>query len=59
MRYQSYSYLFPPRPADNRQPGDMLKAIDNGLTVYAGWVPQTKKNGTCNVMASAPDRTVT
>jgi hypothetical protein len=50
MQYQSFSYLFPPRPE---------KAIPRnffGFYERKGWVAQAKKNGTCNVIAVSPDK---
>jgi hypothetical protein len=50
MRYESYAYLYPPRPE---------KAIPPNLFAYyqrKGWVAQAKKNGTCNVIAVSPTK---
>lgn len=50
MRYESYAYLYPPRPE---------KAIPPNLFTYyqrKGWVAQAKKNGTCNVIAVSPTK---
>lgn len=51
MRYDSFSVLYPPRPT---------KAVARSLIDHwsrRGWVAQVKKNGTCSVIAVAPDRT--
>lgn len=53
MRYEGYTYLWPPRPK---------KAIpENMLHFYEqrGWVGQMKKNGTCTVVFVSPDGDVT
>ena len=53
MRYEGYTYLWPPRPQ---------KAIpENMLPFYEkrGWVGQMKKNGTCTVVFVSPEGDVT
>lgn len=53
MRYEGYTYLWPPRPK---------KAIpENMLHFYEkrGWVGQMKKNGTCTVVFVSPEGDVT
>jgi hypothetical protein len=53
MRYEGYTYLWPPRPK---------KAIpENMLPLYErrGWVGQMKKNGTCTVVFVSPDGDIT
>lgn len=52
MRYDTFTYLFPPRP-DNA-------IIPNHLAFYErqGWVGQYKKNGTCSIIAISPNRDV-
>ena len=52
MRYEGYTYLFPPRPE---------KAIpDNMLHFYEkrNWVAQMKKNGTCTVLFVTPEKEI-
>lgn len=49
-RYEEFSYLWPPRP-DNKISKTLLAYYES-----QGWVAQAKLNGTCNVMAVAPDR---
>lgn len=44
MKYDDYSYLFPPRP-EVKVPRDML-----GSYIDKGWWCQIKKNGTCTVI---------
>jgi|ERR1035437_5732028 hypothetical protein len=53
MKYEKYSYLYPPRP-ENAVPGDMLNLYEE-----RNWHAQAKKNGTCNVMAISPEREIT
>lgn len=48
MRYENYSYLYPPRPDQAVMPS-ML-----GVLERQGFVAQVKKNGTCNVLAVRP-----
>lgn len=53
MRYEGYTYLWPPRPK---------KAIpDNQLHFFEkrGWVAQMKKNGTCTVVFVSPEGEIT
>jgi hypothetical protein len=50
MRFDSYDYLWPPRP-ENAIPRPMISYYER-----RGWVAQAKKNGTCNVLAVAPNR---
>lgn len=52
-RYESFSYLWPPRP-DNAIGPKMLTTYES-----MGYVAQFKKNGTCSVIAVAPDKTIT
>lgn len=52
MRFENYSYLWPPRPE---------QAIARQLVGFyekRGWVAQVKMNGTCNVLAVSPDRKI-
>ena len=52
MRYEGYTYLWPPRPS---------KAIpENMIHFYEsrGWVAQMKKNGTNTVMFVTPDKEI-
>lgn len=52
MRYEGYTYLWPPRPE---------KAIpDNMLHFYEkrNWVAQMKKNGTCTVLFVSPEKEI-
>ena len=53
MKYDKFSYLYPPRP-ENAIPGNML-----GFYEERGWICQAKKNGTCSVLAISPDRKIT
>jgi hypothetical protein len=53
MKYNQFSYLYPPRP-DAAIPPAMLNLYE-----ARGFVAQTKKNGTSNVMAVSPDRKIT
>lgn len=53
MLYDEFSYLWPPRPE---------QALDRTLLTTMekrGFVTQVKKNGTCNVIFVAPDKTIT
>lgn len=53
MRYEGYTYLWPPRPA---------KAIPSGMINFyekRGWVAQMKKNGTCTVVFVSPEGEIT
>jgi hypothetical protein len=50
MVFDEWTYLWPPRPE---------KAVSKALLQFyenQGWLAQIKLNGTCNVMAVAPDR---
>lgn len=50
MRFEEWQYLWPPRPEN---------AVARGLLGYyenQGWLAQVKMNGTCSVLAVAPDR---
>lgn len=48
MRYETYSYLYPPRPDQAVSPM-MLPQLER-----QGFIIQIKKNGTCNVIAVKP-----
>lgn len=50
MRYDDYSYLWPPRPDQAVLP-TMLPALER-----QGYAAQIKKNGTCSVIAVTPDK---
>lgn len=52
MRYESYDYLWPPRP-ENKIASNMI-----GMIERRGWIGQAKKNGTCNVIAVSPEKTL-
>ena len=52
MRYDAFSYLWPPRP-EKAITADLI-----GFYEKRGWVAQHKLNGTCNVLAVAPDRRI-
>lgn len=52
MKYEQFSYLYPPRPSVNIPP-EALPQWEK-----SGYWSQTKKNGTANVMAITPDRKV-
>lgn len=52
MRYDSYAYLWPPRPDQAIAP-QMMPMIER-----QGYVAQVKKNGTCNVIAVTPDKAI-
>lgn len=52
MQYDSYQYLWPPRPE---------KAVPNGMLEFyerQGWVGQIKKNGTCSLVFINGDETI-
>ena len=49
MRYEGYTYLWPPRP-DTAIPDNMLHFYEK-----RGWVAQMKKNGTCTVVFVSPE----
>jgi len=53
MRYDEYSYLWPPRPEISVSP-DMLPVFEKRR-----YVAQLKMNGTCSVIAVSPDKTLT
>ena len=54
MRYEAFSYLWPPRP-EVATYQRLLPSFEN-----LGWVAQIKKkNGTCSVIFVSPDKTVT
>lgn len=53
MRYEGYTYLWPPRPS-KAIPDDML-----GFYESRGWVGQMKKNGTCTVVFVSPEGELT
>jgi len=44
MRYEAYSYLWPPRP-ETKIPPDLMRFYQD-----RGWWAQVKKNGTCTVV---------
>lgn len=46
MKYDAYSYLWPPRP-DTKIPPDLMRFYQD-----RGWWAQVKKNGTCTVVFS-------
>ncbi len=50
MRFDSYTYLWPPRPEQAVQRQMM------GFYQQRGFVAQAKMNGTCNVLAVSPDK---
>ena len=50
MRFDDWTYLWPPRP-DNKVSKTLLNYYEKQK-----WVAQAKLNGTCNVMAVSPDR---
>jgi hypothetical protein len=50
MRFEDWSYLWPPRPSKA-----VSKSLLSGYSAD-GWIAQAKMNGTCNVLAVAPDR---
>lgn len=52
MRYESYRYLWPPRP-DNAVPPELI-----GFYEKRGWVAQVKKNGTCTVIFAKGDEVI-
>jgi hypothetical protein len=53
VRYEEYQYLYPPRP-EHAIPPHMINVYER-----QGFVAQVKKNGTCSVIAVAPDRSLT
>lgn len=53
VRYDSFSYLWPPRPESAVAPL-VLKSLEK-----RGWIAQVKKNGTCSVIFVSPDKKVT
>ena len=50
MRFEEWTYLWPPRP-EKAVPTSLLGYYEN-----EGWTAQIKLNGTCNIMGVAPDR---
>lgn len=52
MRFDAFSYLWPPRP-EKAVPPELL-----GFYEKRGWVAQHKLNGTCNVLAVNPARQI-
>jgi hypothetical protein len=52
MKFDSYQYLWPPRPDDAISP-QMLPMVER-----RGFHAQIKKNGTCNVIAVSPDKKI-
>lgn len=52
MKFNDYRYLYPPRP-DNAIPSHMMTMYED-----RGFVAQVKKNGTCNVIAVSPSKTI-
>ena len=52
MRYEGYTYLWPPRP-DKAIPDNMIHFYTN-----RGWVGQMKKNGTCTVLFVSPEKEI-
>jgi len=53
MKYDSFKYLYPPRP-EAAIPPDMLEWYEK-----RGWVAQYKKNGTNTIIAISPDKEFT
>lgn len=54
MKYDSYEYLWPPRPDSKRAvPPTMLSFYER-----RGHLAQIKKNGTCSVITRFPDKSV-
>lgn len=54
MRFDEWRYLYPPRPDTKGAIPPMALDKREG----EGWISQAKLNGTCNIMAVAPDRTI-
>lgn len=52
MRYDSYRYLWPPRP-ENGAPPELM-----GFYAKRGWHGQVKKNGTCTVIFAHGDEVI-
>lgn len=52
MEYNKFAYLFPPRPENPVMPS-MISFYENRK-----WVAQFKMNGTCNIIAVAPDKSL-
>jgi hypothetical protein len=50
FKYDSWKYLYPPRPEAAIAP-EMLQVYQN-----MGWVAQFKKNGTCGIMGISPGK---
>ncbi len=55
MRYDSFAYLWPPRPGSKQAIMPMMASMFE----RRGWKAQVKKNGTCNVIAVAPGGAIT
>lgn len=53
MRYDSFQYLWPPRP-EKAFPPALLPTMEK-----KGWVAQAKKNGACSIIAVSPERQIT
>lgn len=53
MKYNSFSYLWPPRP-EQAVPSQQLDAFER-----QGYIAQVKKNGTSSIVAVAPDGSLT
>ncbi len=52
MKFERYSFLFPPRPS---------KAIPPSMILFyqsRGWVGQYKKNGTCTILYVSPEKEI-
>jgi hypothetical protein len=52
MLFQSYRYLWPPRP-EKAIPRDLLRLYER-----QGFTAQVKMNGTCNVLAISPEKKI-
>lgn len=52
MRYNTYTYLYPPRP-EKAVPPEMIPFHEK-----RGYVSQIKMNGTCNVLAVSPTKEI-
>lgn len=52
MKYDSYQYLYPPRPETRIPPGSL------GFYESRGWWAQVKKNGTCTVIFARGDEVI-
>lgn len=53
MKYERFSYLYPPRPDNPIDPGSLWNIEQRG------WSAQYKKNGQCSVVAVSPERKLT